>query len=32
VPGSKRIELGSSWNAPRGTQNVALTTYVTATQ
>jgi len=32
VPGSKRIQLASAWNAPRGTQTVALTTYLTATQ
>jgi Tfp pilus assembly protein PilV len=32
VAGSKRIELTSSWDAPRGTQTVALATYVTATQ
>jgi type IV pilus modification protein PilV len=32
VPGSKRIALTSSWDAPRGTQNVNLATYVTATQ
>jgi prepilin-type N-terminal cleavage/methylation domain-containing protein len=32
VPGSKRIELASTWTAPRGTQSVALTTYLTTTQ
>jgi len=32
VPGSKRIQLDSSWQSSRGTQNVALATYVTATQ